>query len=129
VCPECGNPLSVIFYGKPLAGEVPVSRVHLEKCEKCADNIYAVSCFTEIGKNPDHCHVCRCRSCCAEAAAVCKRLRKGEVTLSQLFADNIRERRERKEREAKELGVEVEAAKPGPMAGILGNVFDDEIPF
>jgi hypothetical protein len=51
------------------------------------------------------------------------------VTLPELFQDNIRERREREEREAEERGEKAAEAKPGPMAGILDKIFEDEIPF
>jgi hypothetical protein len=124
-CPDCGNALSVVRRGDPVTDRV--SRVRLEKCGKCANSVYALPCAAGgTPEKPEHCVPCGCRKCCAEIAAFYKRFLDGEVTLSRLVADNIRERRER---EAKKRGAEAAEEKPGPMAAVLGKVFDGEIPF
>jgi hypothetical protein len=121
-CPECGNALSFVRRGEPVRERIP--RVVMEKCAKCANNVGAMPC-SGGGRpaNPEYCVPCKCRACCAESAALYKRFLDGEVTLSRLVADNIRER------EAKERGAEAAEEKPGPMAAVLGKIFEDEIPF
>jgi hypothetical protein len=131
VCPECGNPLSVARLGEPARERV--SRVLLEKCAKCANSAYALPCACG-GKPamPGQCVPCGCRKCCEEARAVYGRFQEGLVTLRELFAENIR-KREAKEREERAKaggqGAESKPAVPGPMAGVMERVFNDEIPF
>jgi hypothetical protein len=106
VCPDCGKALSVVRLGEPASDRVP--RVVLEKCAKCASNIYAPPCVCGHPARPEYCGPCPCAKCCREAGEVYRDFLNGKTTLSALMR---------------------KAAGSGPPAGTLGKIFDDEIPF
>jgi hypothetical protein len=120
-CPDCGKPLSLVRLDKPTYERS--RRVIFEQCVKCADNEYALDCIGGDRHKPENCRLCRCVDCCAEKSEQINRVLKDKIPFMDLVKEAIRERRER-EREGTGDGAE-----PGPMAGTIGRVFNDEIPF
>jgi hypothetical protein len=136
-CPECGLRLAHIRYGSPATERV--SRIHMEKCEKCEDSKYALPCFCGKPPKSEYCLSCKCRECCREQSAIADSVIKGERTLMDLTRDCIRKRKEEEEARAKkraEQSAKLVASKKSMKS--IGQVLDemvgltadgDDIPF
>jgi hypothetical protein len=96
--------------------EMPVQTrfyIPMKKCTFCADASRCPDCFGSLKKQPKHCRICSCAACCNEAIEFAEGIRSGDMSLSQIFRDRIARK-----------GIQ-----PGPMAAIVGQQFDNEIPF
>jgi hypothetical protein len=134
-CPECGIRLSHIRYGSPATERV--SRIHTEKCEKCANSVNALPCFCRKPPKPEYCVPCKCRECCRKQSALADEAVKSGHPLLYLMREYYRKRKEEREKadEAErkaqaEKGVffaETEK-KPGPAFKTVGQILEDEIP-
>jgi hypothetical protein len=107
-CPECGLRLSRIRYGSPSAA--PVSRIHMEKCEKCDGSIHALPCFCGTPPKTEWCLPCKCRECCREASALAGKAVKSGRPLLYLMRELDRKRREEREK-AEEAERKAQAEK------------------
>jgi hypothetical protein len=93
-CPECGTTLSHIRLSSP--PEKGAARIILERCEKCAYNLYAQKCLGDKPTKPEYCVPCKCRECCREQSGLANAVIKGEYTLREWTRDIIRKREEKK---------------------------------
>jgi hypothetical protein len=87
--------------------------IAMAKCAKCLDVHRCPECFGSEKKKPDECRICSCAGCCSEIVEFAKDMRSGKVSLGQVLEDIVKER----------------GAKAGPMAKMMKQEFEDEIPF
>jgi hypothetical protein len=129
-CPDCGQPLAVIRYDSPVTERV--SRIHMEKCGKCANSVNALECFCGKPPKPEYCRSCKCRECCLEQSALVDAVIKGEYSLSEWTRDCIRKRKEEEAAREKERAeqpaepvIEAAPAKKSPNMKSIGQVLDE----
>jgi hypothetical protein len=123
-CPFCSTPgrhgldVRLVIVAK----EYPIQdRLHIAiaKCTHCADAPRCPDCFgaeKEFGgkkRNPNDCRYCFCAKCCSETIEFAQGVRSGRISLWQAVMDLAREK----------------GAEPGPMAKLMEQEFEDEIPF
>jgi hypothetical protein len=117
-CPLCSTPgkdgqyFSLRFFAK----EDPVQNrlfIAIPKCTHCAEAYRCPECFGAEKRNPTNCRICPCAGCCNETIKFANDVRNGKIIFGQVFMDSVKKR----------------GAKPGPMAKVMEQEFEDEIPF
>jgi hypothetical protein len=115
-CPFCAQHghnffLAVVTRDEPVRDRLFIP---LKKCINCADVHRCPECFgIPKEKRQDHCRICSCAGCCNENIEFADDIRNGKISLSQVFKDMVAKN-----------GI-----KPGPMAKVIEQEFEDEIPF
>jgi hypothetical protein len=114
-CPYCVQQgikfsLMVVTKDEPVRDRLFIP---LKKCTYCADAYRCPECFGSKKKQPERCRICSCAGCCNECIEFADDIRDGKISLGQVFMDMVAKK-----------GI-----KPGPMAKVIEQEFEDEIPF